>query len=164
MQCGLPARTVARPALLARATKPDPPSVICPPVRPSYPRHSLPSVFAQLLPSHLFCDVEVRVRCPFVERHRPYLYASLRPRAVSLEDNRGRLHQHACPADLPHNLDTPHSNEPPRPFVCTVAPKGRLQHIADYTRRTPARVLTRPHMVASFIRERNKGRPRAFRR
>ena len=40
----------------------------------------------------------------------------------------------------------------------------RLQHLADYTRRTPARVLTRPHMVTSFIRARNKGRPRAFRR
>ena len=59
MQCGLPARTVTRPALPVRATKSDPPSVIRPPVRPSYPRPSLPSVSAQLLPSHLFCDVEV---------------------------------------------------------------------------------------------------------
>lgn len=83
---------------------------------------------------------------------------------MSLEDNRGRLHQRASPADLPHNLDTPHSDEPPRTFVCTVAPMRRLQHLADYTRRTPARVLTRPHMVTSFIRARNKGRPRAFRR
>ena len=31
-------------------------------------------------------------------------------------------------------------------------------------RRTPARILTRPHMVTSFIRARNEGRRRAFRR
>jgi len=90
-------------------------------------------VLPQLLPSHLFCDVEVWVRCHLVECHPPYLYASSRPRVVSLRNDKGQLHQHACPADLPHNLDTPHSNEPPRPFVCIVAPMVWLQHLANYT-------------------------------
>ena len=67
---------------------------------------------------------------------------------MSLEDNKGRLHQHACPADLPHNLDRPHSDEPPRPFVCTVAPMGRLQHLADYTRRRTSHTCPHPDSSA----------------
>jgi len=69
-------------------------------------------------------------------------------KAVSLGDNKGRLHQHACPDDLPHNLDTPHSDEPPRPFVCTVAPMGRLQHLADYNRRRTSHTRPRPNSSA----------------
>lgn len=58
------------------------------------------------------------------------------------------LHQHACSADLPYNLDTPHSNEPLRPFMCTVAPMGQLQHLTDYTCHRMSHTYPHPNLSA----------------
>ena len=126
----------------------DPPIVIFLLVWPSYLCPSLPFIFTQLLPLHLFCNVEVWVRCPFIEWHPPYLYASFHTRSMYLSYNKCLLHQHAWPDDLPHNLHTPHSNELPHPFICIIASMGLLQHLANYTRQHTSHTSTHPNSSA----------------
>jgi hypothetical protein len=163
MQCGLPARTATRPRSACPRYQARP-ALWCGPL-------TRVLLFLPFSPNSFLRTCSAMWKSEFdIPSSNAILLAYMHPFAQGLCLSRitrvGSINMHArltchitSTGPIPTNRRVP-SCAPLHPWV-----GSNTSPITPVTARsTPAHILTRPHMVTSFIRARNKGHPRAFRR